>query len=42
METFVSVTGVAAPMMQINDDFWENLNEGKTLEIIDRLASGNK
>lgn len=27
-----------APMMQINDDFWENLTPESTLEIIDRLA----
>ena len=27
-----------APMMQINDDYWENLNAERTLEIIDRLA----
>jgi NADH-quinone oxidoreductase E subunit len=27
-----------APMMQINDDYWENLNPERTLEIIDRLA----
>jgi len=28
-----------APMMQINDDYWENLTPEKTLEIIDRLAA---
>ena len=27
-----------APMMQINDDFWEQLTPKRTLEIIDRLA----
>lgn len=27
-----------APMMQINDDFCENLNPERTLEIIERLA----
>jgi NADH-quinone oxidoreductase subunit E len=27
-----------APMMQINDDFWENLTPDRTLEIIDRLV----
>ena len=27
-----------APMMQVNDDFWENLTPERTLEIIDRLA----
>ena len=26
-----------APMMQINDDFWENLTPQRTLDIIDRL-----
>lgn len=29
-----------APMMQINDDYWENLTPDRTLEIIDRLARG--
>ena len=27
-----------APMMQIDDDYWENLSPERTLEIIDRLA----
>jgi NADH-quinone oxidoreductase E subunit len=27
-----------APMMQIDDDYWENLTPERTLEIIDRLA----
>jgi NADH-quinone oxidoreductase E subunit len=27
-----------APMMQINDDFWENLTPERTLEIVDQLA----
>ena len=27
-----------APMMQINDDYCENLTQARTLEIIDRLA----
>jgi NADH-quinone oxidoreductase E subunit len=27
-----------APMMQINDDYWENLTPESTLEIIERLA----
>lgn len=27
-----------APMMQVNDDYCENLNPERTLEIIDRLA----
>jgi len=26
-----------APMMQINDDYWENLTPEKTVEILDRL-----
>ncbi len=26
-----------APMMQLNDDYWENLTPEKTLEIIERL-----
>jgi NADH:ubiquinone oxidoreductase subunit E len=26
-----------APMMQVNDDFWENLTPESTIEIIDRL-----
>ncbi len=27
------------PMMQINDDYWENLTTAETLAIIDRLAN---
>ena len=27
-----------APMMQINDDYWENLTPDKTLELIERLG----
>ena len=27
-----------APMMQVNDDYWENLTPERTLEIVDRLA----
>jgi len=27
------------PMMQLNDDYWENLTSEKTLEIIEKLAS---
>jgi NADH-quinone oxidoreductase E subunit len=27
-----------APMMQIDDDYWENLTPERTIEIIDRLA----
>jgi len=29
-----------APMMQVNDDYWENLTPERTLEIVDRLARG--
>ena len=29
-----------APMMQVNDEFWENLTPERTLEIVDRLARG--
>lgn len=29
-----------APMMQINDDYWENLTPQRTLEIVDQLARG--
>ena len=29
-----------APMMQINDDYWENLTPESTLAIIDRLERG--
>ncbi|MDX2169736.1 MAG: NAD(P)H-dependent oxidoreductase subunit E [Deltaproteobacteria bacterium] len=29
-----------APMMQVNDDYWENLTPERTLEIVDRLAQG--
>jgi len=27
-----------APMMQVNDDYWEDLTPERTLEIVDRLA----
>jgi NADH-quinone oxidoreductase subunit E/NADH dehydrogenase (ubiquinone) flavoprotein 2 len=27
-----------APMMQVDDDFWENLTEESTLAVVDRLA----
>ena len=30
---------VNAPMMQINDDYFEDLNEGKAIEIIQKLLS---
>ena len=33
---------VNAPMAQINDDFYEDLTETRTLEIIDALASGKQ
>jgi len=29
-----------APMMQVNDDYWENLTPERTLDIVDRLARG--
>ncbi len=29
-----------APMMQVNDDYWEDLTPERTLEIVDRLARG--
>ena len=31
---------VNAPMMQINDDYYEDLDKGKTLEILDQILSG--
>ena len=31
-----------APMMQINDDYWEDLTIEKTVEILDRLAREGK
>ena len=31
---------VNAPMMQINDDYYEDLNKEKTLEILDRISKG--
>ena len=33
---------VNAPMMQINDDYYENLDKGKTLNILDEILSGKK
>jgi len=27
-----------APMMQVNDDYWENLTPERTIEIVERLA----
>ena len=31
---------VNAPMMQINDDYYEDLDKGKTLEILDQILDG--
>jgi len=31
-----------APMMQVNDDFWENLTPARTLEILERLEREGK
>ena len=33
---------VNAPMMQINDDYYEDLDKEKTLEIFDKILSGEK
>jgi len=33
---------VNAPMMQINDDYYEDLDKGKTLNILDEILSGKK
>jgi NADH-quinone oxidoreductase E subunit len=33
---------VNAPMMQINDDYFEDLNKEKTLKILDEILSGKK
>ena len=33
---------VNAPMMQINDDYYEDLNKEKTLKILDKILSGEK
>ncbi len=33
---------VNAPMMQINDDYFEDLDKEKTLEILDKILSGEK
>ena len=33
---------VNAPMMQINDDYYEDLDKEKTLEILDKILSGEK
>ena len=31
---------VNAPMMQINDDYYEDLDKEKTLEILEKILSG--
>ena len=33
---------VNAPMMQINDDYYEDLDKEKTLEIINKIQNGEK
>ena len=33
---------VNAPMMQINDDYYEDLDKAKTLKIIDNISKGKK
>ena len=33
---------VNAPMMQINDDYYEDLNKEKTLKILDKVLKGDK
>ena len=33
---------VNAPMMQINDDYFEDLDKEKTLKIIDQILNGEK
>ena len=33
---------VNAPMMQINDDYYEDLDKEKALKILEQLTSGNK
>ena len=33
---------VNAPMMQINDDYYEDLNKEQTLKIIDKILNGEK
>ena len=32
---------VNAPMMQINDEYYEDLDKNKTLEILDKIMKGN-
>ena len=31
---------VTAPMMQINDEYYEDLNKEKTIEILDKILNG--
>ena len=31
---------VTAPMMQINDDYYEDLNKEKTIDILDKILKG--
>ena len=33
---------VNAPMMQINDDYYEDLDKEKTLKILDKILKGEK
>ena len=33
---------VNAPMMQINDDYYEDLDKEKTLKILDKILNGEK
>ena len=33
---------INAPMMQINDDYYEDLDKEKTIKIIDQILEGNK
>ncbi|MDC1112268.1 NADH-quinone oxidoreductase subunit NuoE [Candidatus Pelagibacter sp.] len=33
---------ISAPMMQINDDYYEDLNKEKALKILDQIISGKK
>ena len=33
---------VNAPMMQINDDYYEDLDKEKALEILDQIIQGKK
>jgi NADH-quinone oxidoreductase subunit E len=33
---------VNGPMMQINDDYFEDLNKEKTIKIIDQILKGEK